>query len=161
MKHLLIILHILAFTSCGIAQNQYSTSSKKAISYFEEAMKAPNSRSEITGQPKYQEGIDLLLKALEKDPKFWEAHLLSAEFEELSGHFPSALDHYEAAIRINPNHSQTDATYYYASNILFQMDSNGGTRTMSWWREAAKFFTVDVQPYNYLTFSIDGLEDGV
>lgn len=44
-------------------------------------------------------------------------------------------------------------------NILFQMDSNGGTRTVTWWRDAAKFFSVDTHPYNFLTFSIDGLED--
>ena len=116
MKHLLIILHILAFTSCGIAQNQYSTSSKKAISYFEEAMKAPNSRSEITGQPKYQEGIDLLLKALEKDPKFWEAHLVVAEFYEALGKNKEAISSFESALAINPNHSTTGSTFFYLAN---------------------------------------------
>lgn len=116
MKHLLIILHILAFTACGIAQNQYSTSNKKAIGYFEEAMKAPNSRSEINGQPKYQEGIDLLLKAIEKDPKFWEAHLVVAEFYEALGKNKDAIIHFENALAINPNHSATGSTFFYLAN---------------------------------------------
>lgn len=45
------------------------------------------------------------------------------------------------------------------SNILFQMDSNGGTRTPAWWRDAARFFAIPNHNYNYMTFSIDGLED--
>lgn len=44
-------------------------------------------------------------------------------------------------------------------DILFQLDSNGGTRTIPWWRDIARFFSVPGHPYNFLTFSIDGLED--
>ncbi len=116
MKHLIIVLQIFVFTACSIAQNQYSTSNKKAISLFEEAMQAPNSKSEITGLPKYQEGIDMLNKSLEKDPKFWEAHLVIAEFYEAIGKNKEAIIHFENALTINPNHSSTGSTYFYLAN---------------------------------------------
>jgi len=129
MKRIILVLFLI-LSGLSNAQMNYSTKNKGAIKLFKKAMSAPGKAlSPETGMPDYQAGVDLLTKALKKDPKFWEAHLLSAEFEELSGHFPSALDHYEAAIGINPNHSQTDATYYYASNILFQMGKYDKTIT--------------------------------
>lgn len=116
MKYFLISLHFVLFTACSIAQNQYSTSNKKAISLFEEALQKPNSRSEITGKPMYQEGIDLLLKSIEKDPKFWEAHLLVAEFYEAIGKNKDAISHFESALAISPNHSTTGSTFFYLAN---------------------------------------------
>jgi outer membrane protein OmpA-like peptidoglycan-associated protein/tetratricopeptide (TPR) repeat protein len=116
MKHLLIILQIVIFAACSVAQNQYSTTNKKAIALFEEGMQLPNSRSVETGMPKYQEGIDMLTKALEKDPRFWEAHLVIAEFYEAIGKNKEAITHFETALQINPNHSSTGSTYFYLAN---------------------------------------------
>jgi MoaA/NifB/PqqE/SkfB family radical SAM enzyme len=44
-------------------------------------------------------------------------------------------------------------------NILFQMDTNGSTRTPQWWRELAEFFATPKNQNNYVAFNIDGLED--
>ena len=134
MKHLIIIFQILFITSIGYSQNQYSTSNKKAIALFEDAMKAPNSRSEITGMPKYQEGIDLLLKALEKDPKFWEAHLVIGEFYEAIAQNKEAIKHFEAALIINPNHSATGSTYFYLANSQqLEGDYDGAIKNLDYY----------------------------
>ncbi len=116
MKHVLIILQILFFSTIGITQNQYSITSKKAISLFEEAMSIANTRSEITGQLKYQEGIEILNKALEKEPKFWEAHCAIGDMDMEIGKYKESITHYEAAIAINPNHSATGYTFFNLAN---------------------------------------------
>jgi len=116
MKHLLIILQIVVFTTCGFAQMNYSTSSKKAISLFTEATTIAQTVSLETGRPKYQEGIDLLLKAIEKDENFVEAHLVAGEFYEALGKNKQAIIHFEKAIAINPHHSSTGSTFFYLAN---------------------------------------------
>lgn len=117
MNKVIIILQLLIFASCGIAQTQYSTSSKKAISFFEEGMKAPNEMDLQTGKPNYPKGINLMLQAIEKDPKFWEAHLVIAEFYEASKLYKEAIQHFEEALAINPNHTTTGSTYFYLANV--------------------------------------------
>jgi outer membrane protein OmpA-like peptidoglycan-associated protein/tetratricopeptide (TPR) repeat protein len=117
MNKIIIILQLLIFASCGIAQTQYSTSSKKAISFFEEGMKAPNEMDLQTGKPNYPKGINLMLQAIEKDPKFWEAHLVIAEFYEASKLYKEAIQHFEEALAINPNHTTTGSTYFYLANV--------------------------------------------
>jgi outer membrane protein OmpA-like peptidoglycan-associated protein/tetratricopeptide (TPR) repeat protein len=117
MNKVIIILQLLIFASCGIAQSQYSTSSKKAISLFEEGMKAPNEMDLRTGRPDYPKGINLMLQAIEKDPKFWEAHLVIAEFYEATKQYKEAIQHFEEALVINPNHTTTGSTYFYLANV--------------------------------------------
>lgn len=117
MNKVIIILQLLIFASCGIAQTQYSTSSKKAISFFEEGMKAPNEMDLQTGKPNYPKGINLMLQAIEKDPKFWEAHLVIAEFYEATKQYKDAIKHFEDALAINPNHTTTGSTYFYLANV--------------------------------------------
>jgi outer membrane protein OmpA-like peptidoglycan-associated protein/tetratricopeptide (TPR) repeat protein len=121
MKIKLSILFVF-LVSLLSAQMRYSSKNKGAIKLFKKAMEAPGkSYNPTTGMPDYQIGLDLLDKALKKDERFWEAHLLAGEFCEYLKDYYGALGHYEAAIKINPNHSATDATYYYAGILLFQM----------------------------------------
>jgi len=118
----LVLLFFFLIGLIGFSQMRYSTKKKGAIKLFQKAIEAPSKAlNPDTRMPDYQAGLVLLEKALKKEPKFWEAHLLAAEYDELLGNFKSALEHYESAISINPNHNSTDATYYYAANILFQM----------------------------------------
>lgn len=42
------------------------------------------------------------------------------------------------------------------SDIILGMNTNGGLRSPSWWRQLAKLFN---QPQDYVVFSIDGLQD--
>jgi outer membrane protein OmpA-like peptidoglycan-associated protein/tetratricopeptide (TPR) repeat protein len=118
MKITLFLFTLILFASCSTAQMGYSTTNKKAIKLFEEGQKAPStSLDQATSMPNYKLGIQLMAKALEKDPKFWEAHMTAGEFEEILGNYPKAIEHYEAALSINPNHSPTGSTYFYLANL--------------------------------------------
>jgi outer membrane protein OmpA-like peptidoglycan-associated protein/Tol biopolymer transport system component len=118
MKHILFVIIASLFTACGIAQQSYSTSSKKAIRYFEEGQQAPSaSIDKRTGQPNYLKGIELLEKAIEKDPRFWEAHMVVGEFYEKLGDNRNAIQHFQKALAINPNHSPSGSTYFFLANL--------------------------------------------
>ena len=115
-KHLIFSVVILFVSSIVHSQLRYSTSNKKAIKLFEQAQQVPNLTIDpYMRGPNFSEGLKLLSKALEKDPNFWEAHLLAAQYEEYKRNFSAAVDHYESALRINPHHSATGSTYYYLS----------------------------------------------
>lgn len=116
MRYLVIILQFIVFASCSVAQYQYSTKSKKAIEFFEEGMKVSSTRRLDNGAMNYQGGIDLMLKAIEKDPSFWEAHLFCAELYLDYGKYPESIKEFEAAIAINPNHSVNGSTFFSLAN---------------------------------------------
>ena len=118
MKFSLFFFSLLLFISCSTAQVRYSTSNKKAIKLFEQGQTAPNlSIDPSNNMPNYRAGIEYMNKAIEKDPNFWEAHLLAGEFYEILRDYPSAIKHFEAALSINPNHSGTGSTYFYLANL--------------------------------------------
>ena len=118
MKFILFFFSFLLVASCSTAQVRYSTSNKKAIKLFEEGQKAPNlSIDPSNNMPNYRSGIEYMNKAIEKDPNFWEAHLLAGEFYEIIRDYPAAIAHYESALSINPNHSGTGSTYFYLANL--------------------------------------------
>lgn len=119
MKIASTFLFLLLFISCTTAQG-YSSKNKKAIALFEEGQKFPNqNRNPMTGLPDYAGGIKLMDKALEKDPNFWEAHLVAGEFAEYAGKQDVAINHYEKALEINPKHSPTGSTYFYLGSLYF------------------------------------------
>jgi outer membrane protein OmpA-like peptidoglycan-associated protein/tetratricopeptide (TPR) repeat protein len=116
-KIILLFLFVGTFF-CSFGQ-QYSSSSKKAIKLLEEAMEAPRLNKDQYGRENYQLGLEIVAKAIEKDPNFWEAYLLGGEYAEYTNQLPLAIDYYQKAIRINPNHSPTGNTYFYLSNLQF------------------------------------------
>ena len=118
MKHLFFIPLISLFVACSTAQNHYSISNKKAIKLFEQAQQEPRTSIDTkTKQPNYVGGINLLQKAIEKEPKFWEAHLLAGEYFEYIGKFDNAIAAYETALQINPNHSTSGSTFFFLANL--------------------------------------------
>jgi len=120
MRILYFLVFSILFVSCSTAQQGYSTTNKKAIVLFEEGQKAPNvTRNPLNGQPNYKEGLRLMEKALEKDPNFWEAHVLAAEFAEYSNQAEIAIDHYLKALAIKPDHSPSGSTYFYLGNLYY------------------------------------------
>jgi outer membrane protein OmpA-like peptidoglycan-associated protein len=120
-KSTLILLALALNISCATSQQKYSTSNKKAISLFEEGQKAPGKSMDMkTGNPNYKAGIELMEKAIEKDPKFWEAYLVAGEFCEYSRQNDKAIKFYEEALRINPNHSPSGSTYFFLGNLLYE-----------------------------------------
>ena len=60
---------------------QFSSKSKKAIKLFKDAQVLPTTQLDpATRLPDFKAGIALLNKAIGKDPQFYEAYLLRAEF---------------------------------------------------------------------------------
>ena len=131
MKYLFFIASVFFVASCSISQT-YSTTNKKAIKLFEDALQAPNLTIDpVRRTPNFRAGIELTEKALEKDPRFVEAHLLAAEYYENYREFDQAIKHYEAALGINPNHSSTGSTYFYLGNSQFLVgDYKGALKNM-------------------------------
>jgi len=114
MKGLLFIsaFFITVLTSCSQAQMVYSSKDKKAIENIDKAQKV--------GQSNLDDAIMYANKALERDPNFWEAHLLVGEFYEYKKNYSEAIKHYQEALRINPKHSNTGSTYYYMGALQYQ-----------------------------------------
>lgn len=121
MRYFSFVLFILLFSCSTTAQygQQYSTKNKKAIALFQDALQAPNrSIDQQYRIPNYRHGIELAQKALEKDERFWEAHLLIAEYYEKYNAWDLAAKHYEQALQINPNHSPSGVTFFYLGRAL-------------------------------------------
>lgn len=117
MRHLFFILSIFIFASCSTAQ-QYSTKSKKAIKLFEQGKETPrNSIDHTTNTPNFRLGLKYLNQALEKDPNFWEAHMVAGEFAEMLGDYNQAIDHYNKALAINPQRQTSGSTYFFLANL--------------------------------------------
>ncbi|MCF8329648.1 MAG: OmpA family protein [Crocinitomicaceae bacterium] len=117
-KFLLVFFSLVFLNFSFYSQFRYSTKSKKAIKLLEAAQKAPGQTLDPkTRQPNYREGILLLEQSLKKDPNFWEAHILSAQFNENLNNYKQAIFHYESALQINPEHSRYGSTHYYLSAL--------------------------------------------
>lgn len=113
----LILLSLVLYSSCAFGQMKYSSSNKKAVALFEEGMNQPRLDP---SKKAYITGLDFLKKAIEKDPKFWEAYLLGAEFAEYAGDFPTAISMYQSALAINPEHSSTGSTFFFLGSLQFE-----------------------------------------
>jgi len=61
-----------------------------------------NSAYQQTGELNYQAGVSYLDASISKDPNFWEAYLLKAEFLEYQRKYAEASLCYKKALEINP-----------------------------------------------------------
>jgi len=89
----ILLLSILPFFS--IAQYNYSTSNKKAIKAYEEALNSFNRMD-------YKLATENMLKAIKADSDFIEAHIVLAEIYIDQGDQKSAILSYKNVININP-----------------------------------------------------------
>ncbi len=93
---LLFIIFIIAFTCKGqLPPGEYTSTNKKAISLFEDALKSFNQRQDDKAKEE-------LKKAIEKDPNFIEPHFLLGEIYAESNLIQQAIDEYVKALQINP-----------------------------------------------------------
>ncbi len=117
MKYLVFILSIVIFSSCSTAQH-YSSKSKKAIKLFEQGKNTPSQTLDpVTHKPNFRQGLKYLNQAIEKDPSFWEAHMMAGEFAEMLGDYEQAIDHFKKALAINPQRQSTGSTYFFLANL--------------------------------------------
>ena len=114
IKSLVLFSVFFLYTNFSFSQFPYSSKSKKAIKLFEKARSAPmqniNPESNI---PDFKLGIELANKAIEKDPNFWEAHVLAAELNEKNRDLEKAIFHYKKALNIHPTHSINSKTNFF------------------------------------------------
>lgn len=97
---------------------QYSTKSKKATKLFKQAQFIPTQQLDPeTHLPDFKTGLELLNKALKKDPNFWEAHVLSGEYHINLRMNEAAIKDFENALRVAPEHSRTGMTFYRLADL--------------------------------------------
>ena len=96
-----VITFISAVSYAQLPPGQYSSSNKKAISLFEEAVKYYQERNDDKAKEE-------ALKAIEKDANFIEPHLLIAELYDSKNKVKEAIDEYVKAISINPNFNMSN-----------------------------------------------------
>lgn len=96
MKNVLLFVIAILLSINLSGQNKYSTTSKKAIKAYEEALQYFN-RLEYEGAVKYMN------KAIKADNNFIEAHLVLAEIFIESGNRDKAKESYLNTIKINPD----------------------------------------------------------
>ena len=117
IKQLFLFAVLVLITSCSSAQ-QYSTKSKKAIKLYEMGKNEPSTSIDPkTHTPNFRGGLVYLNQAIEKDPGFWEAHMVAGEFCETMGDYNTAIDHYKKALAINPQRNTSGSTYFFLANL--------------------------------------------
>lgn len=95
--HSLLALVFLVFGIQTLQAQNYTTTNKKAIQFFEEA-----SKMLVEGQ--FELSLNSVEKALEKEPEFIEAWLLKADIYIESKRHQDAIDALEKSIEINPQY---------------------------------------------------------
>ncbi|HAN18197.1 MAG: hypothetical protein A2X13_07560 [Bacteroidetes bacterium GWC2_33_15] len=94
MRTFIVILScLISFTIT--AQNKYSTTNKKAIKFYEDALMALN-------QYDFPKGTELLQKAIKSDESFIEPYIVLAEVNADNSKFDDAINYYKKAIEIDP-----------------------------------------------------------
>jgi len=112
MKATFFLLPFLFLCTIGFGQVKYSTKSKKAIKYFQEAQV-------LLSQRRFNEGIRKLNSALEKDNDFIEAHLRLAFSYKLMREINAQQYHLEQVVRISPNSNKYKNVYYSLGRVYF------------------------------------------
>ncbi|MBP9153057.1 MAG: tetratricopeptide repeat protein, partial [Flavobacteriales bacterium] len=113
MRYLTIILIAFGcvFSSESIAQREYSTSSKKAIKYFEEALQYYSAKRNA-------EAIEILQKAIKADENFVEAYTVSGDCYADLGDFPNAIQSYQKVVDLAPDFLAT--SYKQLADVQFK-----------------------------------------
>jgi len=91
----LLVLFLFLSVSLYAQQGQFSTNDKEAIKYFALA-------NQDIDEHLYNEAITELLKAIDADGKFLEAHAQLADIYRLKWQYKEAVDQYRQVINISP-----------------------------------------------------------
>ncbi len=90
----------------------YSTKNKKAIGFYQEA-------HQLAGQRRFDAAIKSLEQAIDKDPKFAEAHLMLGSIHKLLLNPVKAKDHYLAAAELKPESKEMIPAYLVVGEYFF------------------------------------------
>lgn len=100
MKHFLSVILLILFVQCAVAQTPlppgtYTSTNKKAIKFFSEAKLDYEIKKDA-------EAEKLLIKTLQEDPNFVEAHMLYAYLLIEKRRTKEGIEHFQKAIELNP-----------------------------------------------------------
>jgi outer membrane protein OmpA-like peptidoglycan-associated protein len=95
----LSVLFLSLYISSFAQERQYSTTNKEAIKYY--ALARQNLDDHL-----YDDAVAQLLKAIDEDAKFIEAHLQLADIYRQEWKYKEAAEQYRQAIKLNPDFNQ-------------------------------------------------------
>mgnify|MGYP006282519947 CR=1 FL=1 len=96
MKYILSFLLFLSLTSALHAQRQYTSSSKKAVQYFEQGLNKYQLRE-------YEKALEFVNEAIDKDDEFVEAYIIKGQIYEAQKDIDKAIDSYRKAVGLDPD----------------------------------------------------------
>ena len=96
IHQIVIFLLFSVFANCSIAQQNISSTNKKAIKFYTQGKEYYDARKNELAEANF-------LSAIEKDPNFIEAELLLAYVYTEQGEYKKAIEHYNRCIAINPD----------------------------------------------------------
>ena len=96
MKNLFTFIFCLINFGVLFGQIKYTSSDKKAIKYYEDALIALN-------RNQWDEAAQLAKDAIDKDESFIEPYLILGDYSETQGDYQKGLSYYEKAVGINPD----------------------------------------------------------
>ena len=139
------------------AQQQYTTKNKKAISLYEEAIKYMYARNEENAKQS-------LLKAIEKDELFIEAHLMLADIYADMKQFETAVAEIKKALAVNPDFFPM--AYYTLGKYLVALNNYKEARQNfeRFLRKPSENREINIEAQQWLIncdFSINALEHPV
>lgn len=123
IKHMLKIINIFIFTfvmiSCSVAQpgGRYGTTDKKAIKYYEAARTCFGQVSPVTGKRNLSCAEENLIKTLERDPAFVEAHMLMSNVYIEQGEIEKAIAQKEKMFALGKPYSESEYFYMASMNM--------------------------------------------
>jgi outer membrane protein OmpA-like peptidoglycan-associated protein len=95
----LSVLFFSLYISSFAQERQYSTTNKEAIKYYAIARQSLDDHL-------YDDAVAQLLKAIDEDGKFIEAHLQLADIYRQEWKYKEAAEQYRQAIKLNPDFNQ-------------------------------------------------------
>ena len=96
MRLFILLTGLLLASLVAQSQYTYSTTNKKAISAYEEALQSFNRKDYFTA-------VQLMKKAIKYDDEFTEAHIVLAEIYIENGNRRNAIASYENVMKIDPD----------------------------------------------------------
>src|SRR6056297_2251551 len=110
MKYLIFIFSFLLIFQLSYSQGQYSTDSKRALKYFEEGLNQYRLKE-------YDNALENINKAIDKDEKFIEAFIIKGQIFEGMDEYQQAVNSYKQAIKIDPEYYPN---VFYSIGLLYQ-----------------------------------------
>ncbi len=112
-----LVALLLVLLVCGLyadlcGQGKLSTDDKRALKYYAEA-------GAFFRRAQFPEATDVLEKAIDRDQRFVEAYLMSADAYERMRETGKALIMRQRLIDVMPDHPKTIDSYYNVGSILF------------------------------------------